>query len=275
MASLIWFLVGFFAAVPGAFLILLAARRRAGRASRRARDAEHLASLGEMTGGLAHEIKNPLSTVSLNAQLLGEEVQDLNIDESGKHRVLARINSLAREVDRLGNILEDFLRFAGRLRPDFQNTDISFLLVEIGDFFMPQARQHGVSFSVERIEKKLFIEIDAALLKQAILNILLNGVQAMDAVKGKRELKLSLQSNANCIEIVISDTGEGISKDRIDAIFHPYVSGKPGGTGLGLATTRRIVELQGGEVEVRSEVGIGSKFILRFPKGVNQESQIL
>ena len=275
MNGWLWFFSGLLVAAPGTFFLLLVAYRRATSASKRMKDAEHLASLGEMTGGLAHEIKNPLSTVGLNAQLLGEAIESLEIENSQKHRLLARINSLSREVHRLGDILEDFLRFAGRLNPDLIKTNINLLITEIGDFFMPQAKRHGVEFSFSVSDENLSICLDSALLKQAILNILLNAVQAMDGIEGKRELSMSVNVSSEYVYISIKDTGEGIPKEKEDSIFRPYVSGKPGGTGLGLATTRRIVEIQGGEVNFTSDLGKGSTFVIKFPKAVNQENQIV
>src|SRR5437773_3637401 len=143
---------------------------------RRARHAERLAELGTLTGGLAHEIKNPLSTIQLNLQLLRE---DLIPENPGYTRIINRLNTVQQETTRLRETLDDFLRYAGRLELDRKPVEINSLLEELVDFFTPQAQLSRVQLRLRPSPEPLIAEIDPRLIKQAILNLMLNGVQAM------------------------------------------------------------------------------------------------
>ena len=271
-------------AVIGAVLAGLAAagslRRRAARAlaaERRAQSAERLAELGSMTSGLAHEIKNPLSTLTLNAQLLREEVLDSNLPEPVRATAIKRADALARESSRLKDILSDFLRFAGRMKLDPQPRDLRELVQELADFFHPQAERAGVLMRIDTPATPAICHIDAGLLKQAILNLIINAVQAMspDGVvavgESRGELLLRIEaapdkkSQESGYRIDVIDSGPGIDASRLATIFRPYASTKPGGSGLGLATTRRIVEEHGGRIEVFSDASKGTCFSLFLP----------
>lgn len=258
---------------------LASRERRTLDAERRAQQAERLAELGSMTSGLAHEIKNPLSTVVLNAQLVGEEIADSDLPEESRHRLARRVDALSREASRLRDILTDFLRFAGRMKLDPQPRDVRQIVEELADFFLPQAERSGVIQRVELPATPLMANVDADLIKQAILNLLINSVQAMasEAPTKHRELILRLERvaagtarqvpspGADELRIHVIDTGPGVEPGRREAIFRPYMTSKPGGTGLGLATARRIVEEHGGRMQLWSEVGKGSDFTITLP----------
>lgn len=286
---LAWLLIGLALGALAAVLMLrtrLASReRRAIAAERRAQQAERLAELGSMTSGLAHEIKNPLSTVVLNAQLVGEEIGDSELPDDAKQRLMRRVDALGREATRLRDILTDFLRFAGRMKLDPHPQNLCAIVDELADFFQPQCDQHGVTMRLQLPSEAVVAPADAALLKQAVLNLLINAVQAMAEQPSDRPRELMLRVEAVEIpadptkrgeaampahreaRIHVIDTGPGIDQARRDAIFRPYMTSKPGGTGLGLATTRRIIEEHGGRVQLWSEVGKGSDFTLVLPMG--------
>ena len=263
--------------VLGAAVALVASRwvvrrsvARARVAERRARTAERLAELGSMPRGLAHEIRNPLSTISLNAQLVGEGVQDLDAPEHDKATLTRRTQSLAREVERLGGILEDFLEFAGELRIDPAPADLNRVADELVDFFLPQADAQGVRLRADLSREPLRCEIDTPHLKQAVLNLMLNAAQAMHAGPA-RELILRTEraqdpDRSPVVRLHVIDTGPGIPDDKRDEIFRPYVTTKAGGTGLGLPTARRIIEAMGGRIDLHSEQGAGTDFTLTFPE---------
>lgn len=282
--TIAWILVGF---AFGAGLAALAARvmtRRAmakvRSAERRARSAERLAEVGSMTSGLAHEIKNPLSTIGLNAQLLAEGLSDLPdgrpIDADTKRRLTRRLDSLRREVDRLRGILTDFLTYAGELRLDPRDADLNQLVEELADFFAPQAEQQGIRLRIQLEPGVLRAKLDVPLVKQAVLNLMLNAVQAMapsDQSAGggpPRELILRTSSSSDdsghgLVALHVIDTGPGIPPDALPRIFQPYFTTKSGGTGLGLPTTRRIVEAHQGRLDLHTEVGRGTDFTVVFP----------
>lgn len=248
--------------------------RRVRAAERRARGAERLAELGAMTSGLAHEIKNPLSTIGLNVQLLREGVGEIPGESDEKGRLLRRLDSLGREVDRLRGILTDFLEYAGELRLDPAPTDLNRVVSELIDFFMPQAERHRVRLRADLAPGSLAAVVDAAHLKQALLNLMLNAVQAMSRAApadrdprariGELMIRVEPQGDDVCVHVI--DTGPGIEKERQEAIFRPYVTGRAGGTGLGLPIARRIAEEHSGRLTLQSEPGRGSDFCLRLPR---------
>jgi signal transduction histidine kinase len=270
-----WFILGFFCGVIIAVVagrsILRAGAIRARRAERRAAEAERLAELGSMTSGLAHEIKNPLSTVGLNAQLIDEGIRELDIPEEQASPLLRRVESLGREADRLREILTDFLQFAGQVRLDPQPIDIVAVLEELADFFHPQSDARGVVLRAELPRESIVVAADVGLIKQAVLNLMLNAVQAMQAASDQeKELILRLESDHTEARIHVIDTGPGVPEDMRETIFHPYVTGSPGGTGLGLPTTRRIAEEHGGSVSLEVLPGRGSDFIIHLPRQSTQ-----
>lgn len=265
------------AMVPTTRLLLRRAELRAREAERRARQAERLAELGTMTSGLAHEIKNPLSTVGLNAQLLAEEIADSALEGERRERILKRIGTLGREAERLRNILTDFLRFAGRMKLDLGNHDVRIVVEELADFLAPQCQQSGVLLRSDLPPSPLVCRIDPNLLKQALLNLMLNAIQAMappsaspttanPEQRRRGELILRVEGDAHEARIHVIDTGPGIEPDDLERIFQPYVSGKPGGTGLGLPTARRIVEEHGGRLVAHSRKAAGSDFVIALPR---------
>src|SRR5947207_6820974 len=183
--------------------------RRLLRLERRTRDAERLAELGTLTGGLAHEIKNPLSTVQLNLQLLREDL-DPQIPSYG--RIVNRLNLVHRETSRLRDILDDFLRYAGKLELDRKPVDLNQLVEELVDFFTPQALVNRVQARWRPSAEPVVINADAKLIKQAVLNLMLNAVQAMgeNTGQGGGELIISASSQDGEAVIDVTDTGPGI-----------------------------------------------------------------
>jgi signal transduction histidine kinase len=252
-------LIGVIGCLAIAAVVAVYAVRRVVLLERRARDAERLAELGTLTGGLAHEIKNPLSTVQLNLQLLAE---DITPDNPAYPRIVNRLKTVQKETSRLRDILDDFLRYAGQLELDRQPTDLNELLEDLVDFFLPQAQQQKAKVRLRRADGLLVAPVDPRLIKQAVLNLMINALQAMPE-GGELILSASREDGAALIDII--DTGKGIPPEAIDKIFQAYYTSKKGGTGLGLAMTQRIVKEHGGQLTVKSEVGKGSNFQLRLP----------
>lgn len=227
---------------------------------RRTRRAERLAELGTLTAGLAHEIKNPLSTIQLNLQLLQE---DLPTESVVGTRVHNRLRTVRQEASRLRDILDDFLRFAGKLTVEAEPLELNAMLEEVCDFFAPQASANRVRLRFEPSAEPVRAFADPKLVKQAVLNLMLNATQAMAATGG--ELMVGAAREPDAAVIRVTDTGPGIAPDTASRIFDAYYTTKKGGTGLGLPMTRRIAEEHGGSLDLASEVGKGSRFTLRLP----------
>src|SRR4051794_16805805 len=189
-------------------------RRRIATMERRAIQAERLAEIGSLTGGLAHEIKNPLSTVQLNLQLLRE---DLLPENPAYSRLLSRLATVQKETSRLREILDDFLRYAGRIELDRRPTELNELLEELVDFFLPQAQLHRVQLRLRKHPTAVLAQVDPKLIKQAVLNLLINGLQAMPETGGELILSLSVQGRNAVIDVV--DTGSGIPPEQVARIF--------------------------------------------------------
>lgn len=243
--------------IAGAFG--LSAHRRTMALERRATQSERLAELGSLTSGLAHELKNPLSTISLNLQLLREDAGDL---ADGK-RLLRRMETVQNETNRLRDILNDFLRYGGKMEVDPHPTDLNELVQDLGDFFTPQAQFQKVQLRVRPAGETVRANIDPKLLKQAVLNLMINAVHAMSETGGELILSVSRSGNKALIDVI--DTGIGIPADVQARIFQAYFTQRSGGTGLGLALTQRIVEAHEGAISVRSEPGKGSDFTIELP----------
>jgi signal transduction histidine kinase len=216
--------------------------------------------IAKLAGGLAHEIKNPLSTIRLNMELLAEDFVDA--ESARDRRVYAKIKLVERECERLQNLLDDFLNFAKlrtlRLEPIDLNAEIERVL----EFFRPKADACNVEV-VKHLNAELpNVVLDVEAFRGALLNLLLNAQQAMP---DGGELLVRTRPSALGVAIDLIDTGEGMNDATIAHIFEPFYSTKAGGSGLGLSTARRIVEGHGGRMSVQSELGKGTQFTIELP----------
>ncbi|MCB9905218.1 MAG: two-component sensor histidine kinase [Planctomycetes bacterium] len=226
--------------------------------------------LARVAGGLAHEIKNPLSTMAINLALLEEEFlrsakarDPENAQPNAREqRYLKRVGTLQREVRRLENIVEDFLRYARGGVVNRRPEDFCALIREVLEFVEPEDQSQGIRHHVELPSALPLVRIDAAAMRQVILNLLVNARQAMT---GGGELIVRLQREKNYALLTITDTGVGMNEHELAHCFDTYWSTKREGSGLGLATARRIVEEHGGKISVFSEPGRGTSFSIVLP----------
>lgn len=253
-------IVGLALGIAGGLVYFVKALAKLRKAERRARESERLAYLGSLAGGLAHEIKNPLSTLHMNLQLLDE---DLRKSES-KHsqRDLSRIAVLRGEVRRLEEVLEDFLRYARRHQLELRKQNVNDILSEILDFVTPEASQGGIRIRRGLDPQLKSTMVDAGRLKQAFLNIVINARQAMP---DGGELIVHTKNVPTGVQVEFIDTGTGISDEDLPRIWDVYYSSKQTGTGLGLPTARRIIEEHEGTIRVDTEVGKGTCFTVFLP----------
>ena len=219
--------------------------------------------LGRLIGVIAHEIKNPLSTIKVNLRLVDEELQagpagDIDQRLARARRKLAVID---KETSRLEQILDSFLRYADRTQPRLLAADLNPVIDDIIDFYLPQAAVHSITLRKSLHKGPLVCLIDAGMLKQAILNLLIN---AQQAVIGQGEVMVRTASDGQYAQIQISDTGKGIPAERLAHLFEPYQSSRPDGAGLGLATVKKIIDAHKGTINVVSEPGKGTAFTIKL-----------
>jgi two-component system sensor histidine kinase HydH len=218
------------------------------------------AEVSQLAGGLAHEIRNPLSTVSLNLDLLAEDFQKPETPRD--RRVLQRVQRLQHEVNRLSDILENFLRFARVQDLGFESADLNAIVDELRDFYEPTAATKGIVIRTYLAADLPSTRIDADLFKQALLNLVLNAEHAMPS---GGELILTTRNDGPWIVLDVIDTGVGMADEVRARIFDAFFSTRPAGSGLGLPTARKIIEAHGGSIQVQSEPGKGSQFTIRLP----------
>ena len=214
--------------------------------------SERLAAIGRIAAQITHEIRNPLSSISLNAEELGERAPEA--------RELC--DAIVREVDRLAAITEEYLRFARLPKPQVHRADLNDTLRDLLDFVRPELEASGV-----QVEPSLSAELprvlaDVAQLRQLLLNLVRNAREAMPS--GGR-LRVLTRGGEGSVEVEISDTGPGIPPERKARIFDPFFTTKARGTGLGLAMAQEIALEHGGQLLCESTVGKGTAFTLRLP----------
>lgn len=221
------------------------------------RQNEKMAAVGGLAAGIAHEIRNPLAGISGSIEMLSQTVS--NDDD----RRLMKI--VLREIDRLNNLITEFLDYSRPETPPTDPVDLSSLLNEVMDSMLVN---NQVRIGVEQVRdypEKLIILGRRDKLKQAFLNIIINSYQAMNEVPQPKMTIRAVVTDRE-IELRIRDAGCGMSEATKKKMFEPFHTTKPKGTGLGLAVTHKILEGHGARIFVESEVGVGTEFVLTFPK---------
>jgi signal transduction histidine kinase len=229
-------------------------------ADERQRLVAQYVEIAALAGGLAHEIKNPLSTISLNLELLAEEVAE---GESPRdRRMLKKIVGVQRECRRLEVILEEFLKFARVGELELVDTDLNQVVREFIEAYHPEASANGIEISPHLAPDLPAVRLDAALFRQVLLNLALNAQQAMPR-GGLIEVQTCVRDGR--IELDMIDNGSGMDAATLARIFEVFYSTKSAGSGLGLATVKRIVEAHGGRVTVESAPARGTRFTVSLP----------
>jgi len=220
--------------------------------------------LVRLAAGLAHEIKNPLSTMAINLALMEEDLGKGRADEltAREKRLEKRLRTLQREIGRLETIVEDFLRYARGGDINRAPQDLAQLVREALEFVEPEDSQLGIRHHAELPVGLPLVMLDAGAFRQALLNLFVNARQAMPT---GGELIVRLRREGNYVELSVTDTGVGMKPEDLERCFDVYFSTKRGGTGLGLSTTRRIVDQHDGTITVISEVGRGTSFSILLP----------
>jgi two-component system, NtrC family, sensor histidine kinase HydH len=235
------------------------------RDERRARiRTERLAQLGALLAGFAHEVRNPLSTIGLNLQLVLEEFE--GADTPRDKRMQKRLGTVHAEVQRLRKILEEFLSFARAPEPKPRPEELNKRLQALVDFSAPELRERSIALKFYPSAEVGAVPLDWDHMQAALINLLRN---AADAIEGGGEVWVATSRDGDDVLIRVTDTGRGIPPEVQGRVFEPYFSTKETGTGLGLPTTRRIIEEHGGTLAFSSEPGKGTQFTIRLPGAGN------
>ncbi|MGB6043361.1 MAG: ATP-binding protein [Pirellulales bacterium] len=214
----------------------------------------------QLVGGLAHEIRNPLSTIRLNMELLAEDFH--NAKTPAERRAANKIAVVQRESIRLQELLDDFLNFARVRNLNLIPKDINSLVAVALDLFEPQAASSGLDVQRYLDADLARVSIDPETFQAALLNLIINAQQAMPE---GGQLVVRTRATPTGVALDLIDTGCGMDAATINRAFDPFFSSKPGGSGLGLPTTRKIIEAHGGSLSVQSEPGQGTQFTIELP----------
>ena len=217
--------------------------------------AEHLATLGELAAGLAHEIRNPLAGIAGVVDIMGKE-----LPANSPSRAV--IDDVHREVLHIQAILNDLLSYARPRPPAFHAANINTTVEQAVVLARQQVLTKPIQVFFEPNSSLPLVEHDPALIQQVLLNITLNGIQA---ISGAGRVSHSVLRNHDTVAITVSDTGRGISPDALPRIFKPFFTTRSEGTGLGLSLANGIVQSHGGRIDVTSAVGKGTTFKVSLP----------
>ena len=229
--------------------------------------AERLATVGRLSAQVAHEIRNPLSAIGLNAELLEEEfVADLSVERGVEARQLLR--AIAAEIERLTQVTETYLHLARLPRPHLRRVDINQLVRDMFVMLSEEMRAHAVSWDLMLAHPAPWVRGDPGQLRQALLNIVRNSREAMPS--GGTLQILTQPADDGCV-IAVADSGEGIRPDVLPRVFEPFYSTKTNGTGLGLSLTHQIVTEHGGTVVAAANQPRGTRIQIHIPHGLGIE----
>jgi signal transduction histidine kinase len=223
--------------------------------------------IAQLAGALAHEIKNPLSVISMNIDLLAEDFAGASTPEA--RRAMRRIQTLQRQCQRLQNLLNDFLKFARVRKLDLSIGNLNEQVERVLDLFAPQLNESGVEV-VRYLDADLpMMMLDEQTMEAALVNLVKNAIEAMP---DGGVLTARTRPTRNGVALDLIDTGAGMDEATAMHMFDAFYSTKENGSGLGLPTARKVIEAHGGRIDVQSELGRGTKFTLEFPVPARLES---
>ena len=225
------------------------------------RRVDRLSSLGQLSAGVAHEIRNPLASINFNIQLLSKRIQP---DE----KTIRIINNSLAGVERIKGLVKGMLDFSRPAPPQLKRESIHRAVEDAISLMDSQFSKHGIRVVQKLAAEAPDITFDSRQIQQVFVNILLNALQAMPeggTVTVESRLGGETKELSRYLSVYISDTGAGIPREHFSKIFDPFFTTKPEGTGLGLSIAHKVLEQHGAQIEIRSRVGQGTMFIIRFP----------
>lgn len=224
-------------------------------------ESERLATIGKMAAHVTHEVRNPLSSIALNLELLEEELPS----EGEAHTLFVAIR---KEVERLTELTEQYLTVARRRDPKFAIEDLSEVVAEAVEFMSPELKRHDVVVTTDLAPELPAVKLDEGQIRQVMHNLLRNARQAMPS-GGALSVTVSASSEPGWVDILVADTGAGMSDETRARLFEPFFTTRNHGTGLGLAISRHIIEAHGGQIRCEPNQPRGTRFVVRLPAGVN------
>jgi signal transduction histidine kinase len=224
--------------------------------------AEHLATLGELATGLAHEIRNPLAGIAGVIEIVGRDLPNTS-------PARAVVKDIRIEIAQINRILTDLLQTARPHPPEIQVSDLNTTVEHAVMLARQQVLSKPIKIELQKDPNLAKVEHDSDQIHQVILNLLLNSVQA---IEGAGIVRVLLAAKKDKALISVTDSGRGISAEHLPFIFRPFYTTKGNGTGLGLSLARRIVEDHRGRIDVQSDVGRGTEFLITLPVRQSQES---
>ena len=226
--------------------------------------AERLAMIGQMAAKVAHEIRNPLSSMSLNAELLGDELEVFGLiastDEA--NQLLA---SIQREIERISELVDEYLQFSRMPKSLMKRGKICEFIKQVIGELHPLAQSTGIEIDCENIKSLPEIDFDPQQLRRLVLNLTRN---AIDAMAGGGRLSVEMHNGGPWVEVAFRDTGSGIASEQVEKIFDPFFTTKSFGTGLGLSIVQQIVKEHNGNIFCESQPGKGTTFFVQLPVGL-------
>ena len=243
--------------------------------SQKLKRAEQLASLTTLAAGVAHEIKNPLGSISIYIQLI-EKIIKKNIDNSSQCFLELKdyCAIIKEEIGRLEDTINSFLFSVRKLELNLEETNINSLILSTIDFLKYEIENNNINIEIKFDRDNLITRIDERYIKQSLINIIQNAIDSILEKKEKnykKEIQIKLKTADNFALITIKDNGMGIKEELLSKIFEPYFTTKRHGTGLGLTNVARIIEAHNGNINIESEYKKGTKVIIKLP--LMQENQ--
>ncbi len=245
-----------------AFLYVLRLLHRTRLQEAQAQMDDRLTHLGALAAGLAHEIRNPLNVLSMNLQMLEEEISGRPGGDTGDARLY--LAALQGEIRRLSSLVNNFLAYARPNQPRFESKDLNRVLRDICLLVRPEFERRGLSLREDLASFLPPVDLDESLIRQAAMNILINATQVLKT-GGLVTVRSRVGPQGEAI-VTIEDDGPGIKPEDQARIFEVFYSTRGGGTGLGLPIAAKILEAHGGSIAVESEPGRGARFVLRLPR---------
>jgi signal transduction histidine kinase len=261
--------------------------------------SERLATIGQMSAKVSHEVRNPLSSISLNVELLEDEVASLPVDR--RTEMIRLLGAIRSQIDVLGAVTEEYLRFARLPKPKLEAAALPPIIADFVDFMREELRARGVELVVEVSDDIPTLRVDAGQIRQVLLNLVRNAAEAMseggtirlavektdaerqrcrgadelenERVEGVASPRPSAPAPLRFVEVAVTDTGVGIPREDLERIFEPFFTSKEGGTGLGLPISRQIALEHGGTLRCESVPGHGTTFRLTLPISDEESSR--